>query len=546
MFFSLFKTVFFTFFLLFPLYADEHNSSIDTSEAYPIQVWGDTIATVKEPFRDLSPKERAQMAEERILDIPPEQEHYDVKAFFTQEGNVSGAWITVNRRNVFSILEGDNDPSSNITFEQYTHNITDNLSAWLEKREHQHNWPNILKSIAFSTLATLVFALLFNILLRFAQRMTVKIESEGFGSALGFEVGGVNLRPYLTTLSIGFLKLIVWGLGLPLVYAWITFVFRQFPYTASWGVQLTEYLITLLSDFAEGTLEAIPGLIAVVVIFFITRLIIRASDAFFASVEQGHLEVSWMEPETARASRRVIVVLIWMFALVVAYPYIPGSQTEAFKGISVFLGLMLSLGSAGIVGQILGGIVVVYTRAFQTGDFVKIGEHEGIIREIGVLSTKIKTLRNEEITIPNAVLLSATTINYSLHAKKGEGSIITTSVTIGYDTPWRQVHAMLEMAAERTESILSDPQPVTLQKALSDFYVEYTLRFAIEKPEYRYRILSELHTHIQDVFNEYDVQIMSPHFEAQPDTKIWVPKDQWHTPPAKETHRVSSLAEAAD
>lgn len=546
MLFSIFKTFLITLILFTALHADDTNDSISASKSYNVQIWGNTIATIREPFRDFSPKERAEIAKERILNIPVGQDHYDVKAFYTQEGNVHGVWITVNRRNIFGILEADNDPTGNITFEQYTQNIVTNLSTWLEKREQQHSWPLIFKGIAFSTIATLLFTLLFTFLLRFAKKISAKIESEGFGSALGFEVGGVNLRPYLTTLSIGLLKLIVWGLGIPLVYAWITFVFRQFPYTASWGVTLTEYIFIILSDFGEGTLEAIPGLIAVIVIFFITRLILRACDAFFISVEEGHLDVSWMEPETARASRRVAVVLIWIFALVVAYPYIPGSETEAFKGISVFLGLMLSLGSAGIVGQILGGIVVVYTRAFQTRDYVKIGEYEGLIQEIGVLSTKIKTLRREEITIPNAVLLSATTINYSRHAKKGEGAVVTTSVTIGYATPWRQVHAMLEMAAERTEAIRRDPEPVTLQKALSDFYVKYTLRFAIDKPEFRYRVLSELHANIQDVFNEYSVQIMSPNFEAQPDTKVWVPEEQWHAAPAKEIHRTSSNAEAAD
>jgi len=310
-------------------------------------------------------------------------------------------------------------------------------------------------------------------------------------------------------------------------------VFHQFPVTSSMSKELTLFVIDLLSVFYRGAVDAVPGLIAVIIIFFITRLISRASGAFFLSIEEEKLHVSWMEPETARASRRVATVLIWIFALVVAYPYIPGSETEAFKGITVLIGLMVSLGSAGIVGQILGGIVVVYTRAFQTGDYVKIDTHEGSILEIGVLSTKIKTLRNEEVTIPNAVLLSATTTNFSRYARKaGENALVSTTVTIGYDTPWRQVHAMLEMAAERTETILTTPPPRILQKALSDFYVEYTLIIAIEHAEERYIILSQLHANIQDVFNEYGVQIMSPNFKAQPEKAVLVPKEQWYASPA--------------
>jgi len=530
---TLFLKIFLLLFALsFTLYADEISSQSKSS--YDVKVWGERIATFRVPFRELTPKERVEMAQERILEIHTGLDHYSVKAIPAQEGNISGAWITVNGRNIFGLLNEDNDPNNNETFEQFTQKTTLNLTKWLQQREQQQSWPLILKGIGFSFLATFLFALLFTLLLRYSHKISNRLESTSDDAIHpSFEIAGINIRPYLTTLGIGILKIVVWGLGLPLVYAWMTFIFRQFPYTASWGSGLTDFIFTLLSGFLEGTLSALPGLMAVAVIFFITRLIIRVFDTFFNSIENGSLDVVWMEPETARASRRVVVVLIWIFALVVAYPYIPGSQTEAFKGITVFLGLMLSLGSAGIVGQVLGGIVVVYTRAFQTGDFVKINEYEGKIEEIGVLSTKIKTLRNEEITIPNAVLLSATTTNYSRYAKKGEGAIVATTVTIGYDAPWRQVHAMLEIAASRTSTILKNPEPLTLQKALSDFYVEYTLRFAIEKPESRYRVLSELHGHIQDVFNEYGVQILSPNFEAQPEGgAVWVPKEKWYEAPA--------------
>lgn len=530
---TLFFKTFFLFCLAFSsLNATDLNTSISDKQGYDVVVWGHTIATLRESFRDLEPQERIKLAEERIRDIPLGLNHYDVKARFGTEDNVTGAWITVNSRNIFGIIQGDNGDQP---FHQYTDSIVTNLSVWLDKRHQQYSWPLIFEGIGYSAVATLLFVLLFMGLLRFSHKISARIASEDFGKNLHLTIGGVSLLPYLTTFSVGLLKLIVWGLGLPLIYTWITFIFRQFPYTASWGQQLTDYLLSLLSGFAQGIMEATPGIIAVIVIVAITRLIIRIMDTFFLNVEDGSLDVSWMEPETARASRRVVVVIVWIFALVVAYPYIPGSQTEAFKGITVFLGLMLSLGSAGIIGQILGGIVVVYTRAFQTGDFVKINEYEGNIDEIGVLSTKIKTLRNEEITIPNATLLSATTTNYSRYAKKGLGSRVITTVTIGYDAPWRQVHAMLEMAASRTDAIRTTPAPLVLQKALSDFYVEYTLLFTIEQPEIRYRVLSTLHGNIQDVFNEFGVQILSPNFEAQPEGgTVVVPKEQWYPAPAKE------------
>lgn len=229
-------------------------------------------------------------------------------------------------------------------------------------------------------------------------------------------------------------------------------------------------------------------------------------------------------------------MLVWLFAVVIAYPYIPGSGTEAFKGVSVFVGLMISLGSAGIVSQLLGGLIVVYTRAFQPGEYVKIADIEGVVSTVGVLSTKIKTVRNEEITIPNAVLLNATSTNIS-RLSKGTGVHVSTSVTIGYDTPWPQVHYLLLTGATRTEGLRATPEPVVRQTGLSDFYVEYKLIAYIDDPMQKVKILSDLHQNIQDAFAEAGVQIMSPHFEGQPENNVL--PGEW-TPPAKTENAIAA------
>jgi small-conductance mechanosensitive channel len=221
-----------------------------------------------------------------------------------------------------------------------------------------------------------------------------------------------------------------------------------------------------------------------------------------------------------------VVVLVWIFAITVAYPYIPGSSTDAFKGVSVFVGLMISLGSAGLVNQVMSGLVVIYSRALRVGEFVRVGDDVGTVSEVGMLSTKILTRKREEITIPNAVMVGTKTVNYSRHADDA-GGVVGTTLTIGYDAPWRQVHAMLLQAAAQTAGVRKDPAPRVWQKALSDFYVEYELVFNLDHPEERTPILSELHMYIQDAFNEQGVQIMSPHFETQPKEKVFVPKSQW-------------------
>jgi small-conductance mechanosensitive channel len=269
----------------------------------------------------------------------------------------------------------------------------------------------------------------------------------------------------------------------------------------------------------------------VVLIFFVTRFVTRLAGALFNAAESGAVAVPWLHPETVRATRRLVMVLIWIFAVIVAYPYIPGSDTAAFQGISVFVGLMVSLGATGIVNQLMSGLLVLYSRAIRVGEYVRIGEVEGVVTELGNLSTRIVTRRKEEITIPNAVLVGSTTTNYSRLAGS-EGGIVSTSVTIGYDVPWRQVHAMLVLAAERTPGVKRDPRPRVLQKSLADFFVEYHLLVYTDSPEQRPAILSALHANILDAFNEFGVQIMSPHFESQPSERVVVPKNKWHDAPA--------------
>jgi small-conductance mechanosensitive channel len=235
-----------------------------------------------------------------------------------------------------------------------------------------------------------------------------------------------------------------------------------------------------------------------------------------------------------RPSRRggSFSALLWVLAVVLAYPYLPGSNSDAFKGVSVFLGVVLSLGSSGIVNQMMSGLTLTCSRAVRIGDFVKIGDVEGTVTHLGSLSTKVKTQPGEEVTIPNGVVTTCVTTNYSRFADS-EGVFVPTSLTIGYDTPWRQVHALLLLAAARTPGVRADPKPVVLQTGLQDFYVQYTLMVCLETPQLRAPTLDALHASIQDAFNEYGVQIMSPNYEADPVGPKVVPIDQWHAAPAR-------------
>jgi len=242
-----------------------------------------------------------------------------------------------------------------------------------------------------------------------------------------------------------------------------------------------------------------------------------------------------MSAEVAHGAKRIVVLAIWLFTVAIVYPFIPGSSTGSFQSVSVLVGLMLSVASAGLINHVMAGWVIIFSRSLRVGDYVKIGEIEGTVLELGVLSTKILNRRREEVVLPNALVTGATTTNYSRHSGAGACSV-STAVTIGYDAPWRQVHAMLLLAAERTEGVRANPVPRVMQRALSDFYVEYELVIEVDLDD-RARILSALHANIQDEFNRHGVQIMSPHFEIQPAGAVLVPAEKWFSAPASPTDR---------
>jgi small-conductance mechanosensitive channel len=290
--------------------------------------------------------------------------------------------------------------------------------------------------------------------------------------------------------------------------------------------------LTTVANLGLGMVSAVPGLFTIALIFLITRFAARALGLWFHAVEAGRVTARWIHPETAPPTRRLVTALLWVFAVVVAYPYMPGSGTDAFKGISVFLGLMVSLGSTGLVNQLMSGFTLTYSRALRLGDFVRVGDVEGTVTHLGVLSTKIRTLRNEDVTIPNAVVVSQTTTDFSRYGDSF-GVFTPTSVTIGYDAPWRQVQAMLLEAAARTPDLRKEPKPVVLQAGLEDFYVKYTLFVCLERQTSRPFTLAALHANILDVFNEYGVQIMSPNYVLDPSAPKVVAKKDWFAAPAK-------------
>jgi len=281
----------------------------------------------------------------------------------------------------------------------------------------------------------------------------------------------------------------------------------------------------------EGILTAIPDLIFLVMLFLVARYVLKTIRLFFDGLAQQTITLAGFEPEWAWPTYRLVRVVVIVFAAIVAYPYIPGSQTDAFKGISIFLGIVLSLGSTSAIGNVIAGYSLVYRRAFRVGDRVRIGEHAGDVIERRLLVTLLRTPKNEDVVVPNSLILNSSVVNYSAMAQEGK-LILHTAVGIGYETPWRQVEAMLKMAADRTEGLLKDPPPFALQTGLGDFAITYEINAFCNDAQAMPRLYTALHRNILDVFNEFGIQIMTPAYEGDPEQPKLVPREQWYAAPA--------------
>lgn len=489
------------------------------------------ITVFRVPLAGLSPQERTAQAAERIEALPSGSESAEIKFEPVKIGGAEGLSFSVNSRPLFFLTAADLGPNSIQTLNAEAQTAVTALRAALQAHADQRQWSALLMSAARVLIATLLLLILLWLWRRGRIGLLRVLETTAVLPEKYLRVFAVDLRMHILEVGRAAIHLISVAVILLLGYWWFVYSLKQFPYTASLGGTLETFLVHLFSDFGHGALAAIPGLVAVVIIVLIARWSIRLINAVFKEVEGGRLSLPWLEKETARTTRMLLIAVVWLFALVVAYPYIPGSDTAAFKGLSVLVGLMITLGSTGLINQIISGLFVIYSKSVKSGDYVRVGDIEGEVVSVGSLATKLRTPRQEEITLPHSVLVGAATTNYTRLAAV-HGMVVTVSVTIGYDVPWRQVHELLLLGASRTAGIRIEPPPRVLQRELSDFYVQYQLLAHLEEGASRAAVLSELHAQIQDAFNEYGVQIMSPHFEAQPKKPVLVPKSAWYAPPS--------------
>lgn len=296
------------------------------------------------------------------------------------------------------------------------------------------------------------------------------------------------------------------------LYFFLPLILSFFPETRKLSSTIFDYLLTPFTSIFFTLVKYIPNLFYIFVIGVIANYILKLISYVFTLIEHGDLKFDWFYEDWARPTYQIVRFLVIVTALISAYPYIPGSSSEAFQGVGLVLGAIISFASSSAISNIVAGVILTYTRAFRLNDRIQVGDTVGDVVEKTLLVTRVKTIKHVVVTIPNSLVMGAQIINYSTSADEGEGVILHTSVTIGYDVPWKQVESLLIAAALKTDQLLKTPAPFVLQTSLDDWYVAYEINAYTKEPERMAVIYSELHKHIQEEFDVAGVEIMSPHY----------------------------------
>ena len=379
----------------------------------------------------------------------------------------------------------------------------------------RHSWLSFVMATFKSLLAWLLFFVLAWALWKATLWMGARLQQ--WSNRDTATQGAIRANPRLFehgTLALMTVVKAVVGLTLVSAFSFVlSFTFGLFPYTAEISTTLWDYLGATFRTAGLAVVDYLPsgGFVLVVVLF--SRFLLKALKFLAEAIEHGDLSVAGMHPEMAKPTYQLTRIMVVLFALIVAFPHLPGGNSDAFKGVSIFVGLLLSLGSSSAVSNVLAGLVLTYMRPFRSGDRVKIADTIGDVLEKSLLVTRLHTIKNVEVVIPNSAILSSQILNYSALART-QGLILNTTVTIGYDTPWRTVHELLKHAALSTDGILTHPPPFVLETSLNDFHVSYELNAYTDRANDFQNIYSGLHEAIQDTFNEAGVEIMSPTFYA--------------------------------
>lgn len=478
----------------------------------PVKIDGRPIFFIYAPIGSFTPQERADAIQGRIIALCNKRT-VAIEAIQAQD---RGTWteILAGSDRLMGVTDSDARAAERPRAEmaaEYTEIIRHTVNQYRE----EHTWGHYWRSVLYAVLATASIASLLVLLFLIRRNTRPGIERwlARWGAQHPTASPSVRLKRCLGPPITAMFHMLFWIFILGLVQTYVTVVMRFFPSTKYTSYRVTSWLFSGLSTLGTTCLGYVPNLLLILFVCLVTSYLVKLNRYVFQEIRDQKLTIRGFYPDWAEPTAKLVRVLIIAAAAIVVFPYLPGSESPAFKGISVFVGVLLSLGSTSAVAHGVAGTILTYMRAFQVGDFVRIGNEVGEVTEKTLLVTRICTQKKEVVTIPNGTVLGEVVINYSAEARQ-KGVIFHTTVTIGYNAPWRQVHELLISAALATEDVMQDPAPFVVQIALNDFYVAYELNVYTVNPQNMQKIYSTLHQNIQDKFNEAGVEINSPHYTS--------------------------------
>lgn len=487
-----------------------------SAKSFPVYgFFNDTLFLIYSKLGSFSAQDRAEAISNRVKKLA---DNFGFKAELLK---IVEAETTVDlvfgETIIMSVSENDaiwNNSSKMDLAKKYQRIISNSVLNYISET----SFSTLAKKIVLALFILIILVVLIYYLIKIIRWLSAKIQKQEGIRLKGIKIKNYNLfdakkevKALQTVLTI-----IKWFIILLLIYIALPIIFSIFPWTKNFADTLFGYILNPLKDIMSALWNYLPKLITIIVIIMVFRYALKGIHFLKAEIEKENLQIPGFYADWANPTYQILKVVIYAFMLVVIFPYLPGSDSPIFQGVSVFLGVLFTFGSSGSLSNIIAGLVLTYMRLFKIGDRVKIGDLVGDVIEKSLLVTRVRTIKNEIISIPNSTVMSSHTINYSSDTVD-KGLILHTTVTIGYDVPWKDMHQALLNAADRTDLILKEPKPFVLQTSLDDFYVSYQINAYTKEANKQATIYSQLHCNIQDCCNEVGIEILSPHYRAERD-----------------------------
>ena len=481
---------------------------LQAQKACPVLLLSDTLFYIDTNFAIFTAEERAENITKRLNRIYEESDTIQIQLFHAE----SSIELSCCEFFIMTVLESDTI-GKNMNVEEladfYAEKIT---TSFMKAKKDRSVWTFILRIF----LVILVLGIIWFILKLINKgyvllyRLIINKQDQ-FLQDLSYKDYTFITADQELKVVIWLLKAFKWIVIILLIYMLLPIIFSIFPFSRSWATALFDIVWNPFKSMLISVWNYIPQLFTIIVIFLVFKYLIRFIRYIFSEIEANKLKIAGFHKDWAQPTFNIIRFLLYAFMFVLIFPYLPGSDSRVFQGVSVFLGILVSLGSSSAIGNVVAGLVITYMRPFQVGDRIKIGDVNGDVVEKTMLVTRLKTSNNEYVTIPNSAVLSGNTLNYSTVAKK-EGLILTTDITVSYKEPWQNVHEALLEAADRTSKLMKNKKHFVLQHAFGDYSVVYQLNVYTAESNSQASIYSELHQHIQDVCAERNIEIVTPQY----------------------------------